>query len=360
MLSIADIAALLAISQLIFVSIVFLFRYTGTVSKLISLLCACVACFTLASMPSLDASPLISYLLYRFATLTPFVLWLIAFSLFTDNDKIHPLAWAAIGYFVIVRGAGLGIAQANPEILDSNINFTFIQIIPEMILLFFSSHTLFLSWIGYKADLIEHRRRLRVTFVVSMGILLLIILGTSFINLLSRFASTELLFGFIVVLTTAVPLYIFFVTLLFNVAYMKLRDSALSLIPFSKPDGNGISSDNNASNNNAELLARTKKLMAEDKLFMQTGLTIASLATALDMQEYRLRRIINQELGYKNFNQFLNNYRIEAASALIMESDISISNIALDVGYGSLSVFNKAFKERFKITPSEYRSSIRE
>jgi AraC-like DNA-binding protein len=70
-----------------------------------------------------------------------------------------------------------------------------------------------------------------------------------------------------------------------------------------------------------------------------------------------LRRVINQQLKFKNFNQFLNNYRIEDACTRLRETNAPISTIALDVGYTSLSVFNKAFKERYKVTPSVFRNS---
>lgn len=96
--------------------------------------------------------------------------------------------------------------------------------------------------------------------------------------------------------------------------------------------------------------------MEEDRLYEKTGLTIAELAEALSMQEYLLRRLINQQLNYRNFNQFLNNYRINEACKKLKETRTPISSIALDVGYGSLSSFNKAFKERYNITPSDFRN----
>ena len=92
-----------------------------------------------------------------------------------------------------------------------------------------------------------------------------------------------------------------------------------------------------------------------DQLFADPDLTISKLATILSMQEYRLRRLINQELGYRNFNQFLNHYRIEAASRRLVKSDKAISTIAMEVGYSSLSSFNKAFKEFHGTTPSIFR-----
>ena len=97
--------------------------------------------------------------------------------------------------------------------------------------------------------------------------------------------------------------------------------------------------------------------MKGGKLYTRTGLTIADLGESLSIQEYRLRRVINQQLKFKNLNQFLNNYRIEDACTRLRETNAPISTIALDVGYTSLSVFNKAFKERYKVTPSVFRNS---
>lgn len=74
------------------------------------------------------------------------------------------------------------------------------------------------------------------------------------------------------------------------------------------------------------------------------------------MTEHKLRRLINKELGYRNFNQYLNRYRIdEASKRLISEADLPILTIALDVGFNSLSSFNKAFKEKHQQTPTEFR-----
>ena len=84
----------------------------------------------------------------------------------------------------------------------------------------------------------------------------------------------------------------------------------------------------------------------------------AALAGRLAVQEHRLRRLINQHLGYRNFNAFLNHYRIgEARIQLgdIAMARIPVLTIAMDLGYRSLSPFNKAFKEITGATPTEYR-----
>ena len=97
--------------------------------------------------------------------------------------------------------------------------------------------------------------------------------------------------------------------------------------------------------------------MQQQQAYRETGLTITQLAGLLAVPQYRLRQSINQGLGYRNFNDFLNSYRVrEAAQRLKSDSEShSILTIALDTGYRSLSSFNKAFKETYHCTPTAFR-----
>ena len=95
---------------------------------------------------------------------------------------------------------------------------------------------------------------------------------------------------------------------------------------------------------------------------MRTGyyrtekLTLNKLASAAQLPEYRVRRVINQQLGYRNFNDYINQLRIaEAAQRLQQAPDEPILNISLDVGYRSLSSFNRAFRDIMGATPTDYR-----
>jgi AraC-like DNA-binding protein len=86
-------------------------------------------------------------------------------------------------------------------------------------------------------------------------------------------------------------------------------------------------------------------------------LTLKDLATELELPEYKTRSLINQTLGYRNFNDYINQLRIhEAAERLKSEPDSPVLNISLDVGYRTLSSFNRAFKDIMSMSPSEYRS----
>ena len=61
------------------------------------------------------------------------------------------------------------------------------------------------------------------------------------------------------------------------------------------------------------------RLMADERIYRHDNITIGTLATKLAIPEYRLRRLINQRLGYRNFNVFLNNHRIEEAKAALAD-----------------------------------------
>ena len=106
------------------------------------------------------------------------------------------------------------------------------------------------------------------------------------------------------------------------------------------------------------LIDALMRLMADERIYRHDNLTIGVLATKLKIPEYRLRRLINQRLGYRNFNAFLNNHRIEEAKAALADpaqAEVPVITIAMDAGFQSLGPFNRAFKAMTGVTPSEYR-----
>jgi AraC-like DNA-binding protein len=110
------------------------------------------------------------------------------------------------------------------------------------------------------------------------------------------------------------------------------------------------------------LLKRLEQLMTEERIFRQEGLTIGALATRLAVPEERLRRAINEGLGYRNFNAFINHYRLADAKTALSDAsqdDVPVLTIAMDAGFQSLGPFNRAFKADTGMTPTEYRRMAR-
>jgi AraC-like DNA-binding protein len=106
------------------------------------------------------------------------------------------------------------------------------------------------------------------------------------------------------------------------------------------------------------MLARLRQLMEDEKVYRQEGFGVAALVAALNVPEYRLRRLINQRLGHRNFSSFVNNYRLAEVTAALADpaqADVPILTIALDAGFQSIGPFNRAFKAHTGITPTAYR-----
>ncbi|MCL9999763.1 MAG: helix-turn-helix domain-containing protein [Erythrobacter sp.] len=105
------------------------------------------------------------------------------------------------------------------------------------------------------------------------------------------------------------------------------------------------------------LKEKLEAAMAEG-MYRTPGLSIAGLAEHLGTPEHRLRALINQRLGYRNFSAFLNRYRITEAKAVLADRarvDLPVLTIAMDLGYNSLPPFNRAFRSQTGQTPTDYR-----
>jgi len=106
------------------------------------------------------------------------------------------------------------------------------------------------------------------------------------------------------------------------------------------------------------LIDRIQQSMVEDDFYSKENLTIKKLAERLSEQEYIVRRVINQQLYYRNFTDFLNSYRITEAKNILRDTSqkkLTILEIAYKVGFNSIAPFNRAFKLNTGITPTDYR-----
>ncbi len=111
----------------------------------------------------------------------------------------------------------------------------------------------------------------------------------------------------------------------------------------------------------AEMIRKLNIMMTEQEVFREAELTIVALASRLAVTQHRLRSLINTTLGYQNFSEYLNDYRVNAATQMFSDPvnrHVPILTIAMDCGFKSLSPFNKAFRTSQEMTPSEYRKRI--
>ena len=108
---------------------------------------------------------------------------------------------------------------------------------------------------------------------------------------------------------------------------------------------------------NPEYAAKIDGLMRAQQTYLNPELTLDMLADTLAIPAKDLSMIINRHFNL-NFYEFINGYRIEEAQKRLIDpanKDKTITDIYLEVGFNSKSVFNTFFKKLVGRTPSEYR-----
>ncbi len=84
------------------------------------------------------------------------------------------------------------------------------------------------------------------------------------------------------------------------------------------------------------------------------GRPVTALATDLGMSERHLRRALERELGATPLDLALTK-RLEMVTRLLSETSAPVTRIAYDSGFQSLRRFNAVFRQRFNMSPSEWR-----
>ncbi|MEP5612236.1 MAG: AraC family transcriptional regulator [Cyclobacteriaceae bacterium] len=111
-----------------------------------------------------------------------------------------------------------------------------------------------------------------------------------------------------------------------------------------------------------QVFSKARGMIVDNKKFRDPDLTLKSLSATLHVSPQILSMVINQR-GKKNFNNFINQHRVEEAIHLFKDGkheNLNISAIAFDVGFNSISSFNSAFKKETGKTPKAYRQLLPE
>ncbi len=86
----------------------------------------------------------------------------------------------------------------------------------------------------------------------------------------------------------------------------------------------------------------------------QEDLNLSDLAAKFTMSVSRISEVIKQTTG-QTFVHFLHDLRLRHACSLLVSTDLSMLEIALEVGYGSYKTFSRIFRETKGIVPKDYR-----
>ncbi len=106
---------------------------------------------------------------------------------------------------------------------------------------------------------------------------------------------------------------------------------------------------------NSQTPGRVPKLMHFIQQNFRDEVTLEQAASISGLQIHSFCRFF-KGLTNRTFSDFLNEVRIGYASKLLQQSDLAVTQIALESGYVNISYFNRCFKKIQKVSPKEYRS----
>jgi AraC-like DNA-binding protein len=300
---------------------------------------ACVMCYLLADWEPMQKYA-VFYVLLGPAFCLTFIFWLFSRALFDDSFRLQfwmlwvLLAIVALRYFLynITRGDFVEMSETSismSSILEYSLSLIFVVL------------GIVAATRNKKDDLISVRYEFRNIFVFLTAILI-------FFTILSEIAFQHQKPDW---LEFSQKLIIAALTFFFGMKSLALAKGFFLEVKSSAETSIDIQPD-------TQLLDSLAEIMNVQEYWLTEGLTIRQLADKMRLKEYRLRQAINQHLGFRNFNDFLNSFRITEAKRILQDStkkEQTILEIAYQLGYSSLSPFNKAFKQSTGMTPSEWR-----
>ena len=312
-----------------------------------------VAAFAVSSTPGFTIPPVWWQApLHAFSAGNAIVFWLFARALFDDDFKLrywHAGAWTVL--------ALLGIANCF-LLAPSHAAAAPIGLLLKLATILFAALAVFQSLATWREDLIEGRRRLRL-FIVGAAA------AYTMANTLSQFFLPHEPVSTLGSAINAFSLAI--VTLGIIWCMVRIADAGLFTTvrtSESKEDAeaaNLIDSpvpEKSLDQADRKIIDALEHLMHDENIYREEKLSIGDLAARLGQPEYKLRRLINQGLGYRNFNVFLNRYRINDTKIALsdpQQTNVPVLTIAMDAGFQSLGPFNRAFKSETGMTPTEFR-----
>lgn len=92
---------------------------------------------------------------------------------------------------------------------------------------------------------------------------------------------------------------------------------------------------------------------------LSEDISLDDLAAEARLSPYHFARMFKQSVGVPP-RVYLTRLRIEKACELLEQTDLPITEIALDVGYASNQVLARVFLKQMHMTPSDYRRAVRD
>ena len=272
------------------------------------------------------------------SVMVPAFFWLFVRLWFDDQQDIGWRSWLLVAAFGVLPLAQIILMAATGT-------FSFeIWVLVRIGMFAFAVAGMWIAWRGRANDLIEARRGFRAALVCAIGGFILLV---TFVEMFDGHGTASDPGRSVTLVAILVA------TFIVSIGLYRFRLAELFAAPGPRPKQAPPPDTPSA------LAQRLHAVMAEARAYRAEGFSITILAAQLGEPEYRVRRAINGEMGFRNFTAFLNSFRLDeirAALADPAQREVPILTIALDAGFGSLGPFNRAFRDAEGMTPSAYRA----
>jgi AraC-like DNA-binding protein len=274
--------------------------------------------------------------------LTPGLFMLLCFSVFVEERRFPR-------WLLILAAIQLCLDEPGRAFIPQTWRYTHLatQTVPALLQMLFASIALYWTAVEWRADLVEARRSARMA-VLAVGGGLIVASGFSQVLIDQGSHANYLAHEALALADLAILAFVLLRVTGSDMGRVLDFDSARPATVLQPKVATG--SD--------PALARLMTLLEEEHICQKEGLSLAQLAARVGLPEYRLRKLIHEELGYRNFNALLHDYRIREACRQLSNPALRrtpILTIALSVGYASINTFSRGFREIMGMTPSAWR-----
>ncbi len=312
----------------------------STTARFGALFALSAAAYCTASAPAMVAAMPGAAMILKVPAMSAGVFfWWFALALFCDMNRWH---WSRLIPLVVVTGCAILVPLGAPEAIISGSYWG-----SELINAALMAHVIVIILNGSKDDLVEPRRKFRTVWVGAIALTIIVITLLHTLQLFTDLPQAVHLAQAVLLLLVSAG-----VTVCCIGAQADFFPADRSPAPSPEP---ALAAGVAAADRH---LAQQLRTAMADGVYAEPGLTVGALAERLGAPEHRLRAVINQQLGYRNFAAFLNEHRVSAAKSALADpaqARRQILQIALDLGYGSIAPFNRAFRAVVGMTPTEFR-----
>lgn len=374
---------ILVLQSLIFVILLFNRYYKKRnlsdlfLALILLLTCYSQICYTVGFMGwyNVFRTTKINYFLINIGIALAPLLYFYVKSITTSNFKFKKVHWWHFAFtiaFVIYRLSIFtydflqpGFSDTQNGVLKINLDEAFVLptmgfIAPPIMLLYLAfTFQLFYSYRKKIIQYFSNTFRLELNWILSF----LILFSLSFL-----YGTIQDIIGSFVIdlgynQRWWLNLFVAAITLYVGIKGYYTDTTKLNKLDFSfSPKTIGIPEETNnyqQKNVSKENIERIKSFMETEKPYLNPDLNLSDLAKQIHLTRGQLSEIINSGFN-KNFNDFVNEYRVEAFKGMLKKNkqeQLSLLGIALECGFNSKATFNRVFKKLTSFSPTQYLQS---